>query len=253
MKLASIISTWADTICLLGHCIENHLQFSDVVIVVGSVKSNYEVSSRAYAEFINAYRPVNSRVRFESLEPTKGLKPLTNETRKRNHGLKIAKDFGATHFLVADADEFYEPDQMNKLKESFKGNGYVHRVRAYITPTLYCMDHTLVAGIHRMDKNVFCGNYPYYPFTYSKNAIAHIDPSRRLSYRDGIQMSDILCHHYTLVRKDIDLKINNSTATSLKSKRQAIYEELRDAKPGYISRFYHKPLIETDNIFDIAL
>lgn len=253
MKIVSIISAWADTICLLHSCINNHLQFCDSVIVVGSVKSNHGVVDWSYPEFIKSY-PIDKRVRFEMWEPMKGYKPLANETRKRNYGLALAKDSKFTHFLIADADELYEPEAMNSLKEKLPGvNGFVHKVRAYITPTLYCDDHTLVCGIHRLTSDTHCGNYPFYPFAYDSKSIAHIDPSRRLSFRSGILMSDVICHHYTLVRKNIDMKINNSTATSLKKNRNVIYDEIKQAKVGSISKLYHQPMKESPNYFDICV
>lgn len=250
MKLVSIISTWADTACILPHCIKNHLQFADAVIVVGSVRSNHGQKSNSYLDFIAKY-PNDSRVIFELFEPEPKLKPLANETRKRNHGLLVAKSKGFDLFLIADADEFYEPEKIKTLKDNFSGDGYVHPVRAYITPTLYCEDHTLVCGMHRLNKDVYCGNYPYYPFAYDSKGNAHIDPSRRLPFKSGIQMSDILCHHYTLVRGNIDMKINNSTAESLKKDRKVIHDELRDARAGRMSKLYHKPLKESENIFNL--
>lgn len=251
MRLVSIISTWADALCILPKCIENHLQFSDAVIVVGSSKSNHGVSSPAYGDYVTK-NLWSDRVVFQWCEPTKGLKPLANETRKRNHGLATAKSMGFSHFLIADGDEFYEPNKMKNLKDDFVCvNGYVHPVRAYITPTLYIDDSTLVCGIHRLTKDTFCGNYPYYPFTYDKKGFAYIDPSRRISFRSGIQMSDILCHHYTLVRANINLKIDNSTANSLRKNRDLIYTELKEAKAGNISKLYHKEIKESDNIFNL--
>lgn len=249
MRLVSIISTWADALCILPKCIENHLQFSDAVIVVGSDKSNHGVSSPAYGDYVTK-NLWSDRVIFQWCEPTRGLKPLANETRKRNHGIAAAKSMGFTHFLISDSDELYEPDKMNELKKQDVA-GFVHPVRAYITPTLYVEDSTLVAGIHKLDKDTFCGNYPYYPFAYDKKGFAHIDPSRRLSFRSGIQMSDILCHHYTLVRANIDLKIDNSTANSLRKNREVIYSELKEAKAGNISKLYHKEIKESDNIFNL--
>jgi hypothetical protein len=220
--------------------------------VVGSVKSNYGVSSSAYHDFINQFPP-DPRVTFEFCEPVIGAKMLTNETRKRNYGLDVARYKRYSHFLIADADEMYESDQMLKLKESVFANGFVHKVRAYITPTLYCDDHTLVCGIHRLEKDVFCGNYPYYPFAYDGKGVAHIDPSRRLGFRDGIILSDVFCFHYTLVRKDIDMKINNSTANSLRHNREIIYNEIRYAKPGNLSRLYHTEIKESENYFNIPI
>lgn len=249
LRLVSIISTWADTIDLLPYCIHNHLQFCDNVIIIWSQHSNHGKKDDAVLKYIIA-NGHSDRVEFVQLEPSKGLKPLVNETRKRNRGIEVARSKGFTHFLIADADELYEPEQMNKLKDTVK-NGFVHPVRAYITPTLYVDDSTLVAGIHRLHKDVFCGNYPYYPYAYDKKNVAHIDPSRRLSFRDGIELTDLICHHYTLVRKNIDLKIDNSSANSLRHNREVIYNEIKEAKAGMISKLYHKEIKESENIFGL--
>lgn len=255
MRLVSIISTWADTLCLLPFCIQNHLQFCDAVIVVGSVKSNYGAISSDYAKFI-AHAPIDARVIFESIEPIRGLTPLANETAKRNYGIKkaIKNGYEFTHFLISDADEFYDPKQMNDDKAMFdKGlNGLVHRLRVYVgKPTLWCHDHTLVPGIHKLTNDVRVGSFRKYPFAYDEKGNALIDPSRRPSCV-GIRLSETVCHHYSYVRKNIDLKINNSSA-KLHRYRQVIYDDLRDAKPGYVSKLYNQNLKECENYFNIQI
>ncbi|HEY3429385.1 MAG TPA: glycosyltransferase family A protein, partial [Cyclobacteriaceae bacterium] len=106
------------------------------------------------------------RVEFHQLEPMRTLKPLANETRKRNHGIDIARGKGFTHFLIADADELYEPEFMNMEKARFKNpslNGLVHPLKVYIkSPTLFTFDHTLVCGIHKLNKDTTCGNFKDY-------------------------------------------------------------------------------------------
>jgi hypothetical protein len=59
-------------------------------------------------------------------------------------------------------------------------------------------------------------------------------------------------HHYSYVRKDINLKIENSSA-NLKRSRHIIYEELVNAKPGYLSKLYHQELKECENYFNIQI
>jgi hypothetical protein len=254
MRLASIINVWADCVELLPFCIKNHLQFCDGVIVVTSSRSNHNETSSAMSEFIEQY-PLDPRVLFEQCEPIKGLKPLANETRKRNYGIDSARVNGFTHFLIADADEFYNPQLMEgdkKFMEESNINGLVSRLHVYIgKPTLWCHDHTLVPTIHKLTKDVQVGGFKEYPFAYI-NGNAMIDPSRRPFFIKGIVNSTTICHHYSYVRKNIDLKIDNSSA-NLKRSRQVIYDELRDAKPGYISKLYHQELKECPNYFDIVI
>lgn len=251
MRLVSIINAWIDAIELLPFCLENHLKFCDHVIVVWSMKSNQGNYDDGFLKFIVDYKN-DGRVTFHQLEPAKGLTALANETRKRNNGIDIAKKSGFTHFLIADQDELYDPGQMNKDKSMFDHglNGLVHRLHVYIRdPTLWCDDHTLVPGIHKLTNGVSVGSFKGYPFAYNSDGHALIDPSRRPSCT-GIRMSETICHHYSYVRKDINLKINNSSA-NLKRSKSVILEELRDAKPGYTSRLYHQELKECPNYFGI--
>ncbi len=254
MRLTSIINVWSDCVELLPFCIKNHLQFCDGIIVVWSQHSNHGEKNDAILEYILA-NGHDERVKFHQLEPLKTLKLLSNEIRKRNHGIEIAYNEGFTHYLIADADEMYDPESMNFDKRMFDGNlnGLVHRLRVYVgKPTLWCDDHTLVPGIHVLNKNSQVGGYRGYPFAYDAKGNCHIDPSRRPYIMDGIKVSPTFCEHYSYVRKNIDLKIDNSSA-NLKNSRQIIYQELRDAKPGYVSKLYHQPLKESENYFNIVI
>lgn len=249
MKLASIINVWADCVELLPFCIKNHLEFCDGVIVVWSQYSNHAVQNDAVLEYILA-NGHDSRVQFVQVEPWRGVTPLNSETRKRNHGIAVAREKGFTHFLIADADEMYFHTQMQADKERIESenlNGLVAPLVVYIgKPTLKCYDHTLVPTIHKLTKTSQVGAFREYPFAYDDQGRARIDPSRRPFDTSGIEFGTSICHHYSYVRKNIDLKIDNSSA-NLRRSRQVIYDELRDAKPGYVSKLYHQRLQECEN------
>jgi hypothetical protein len=254
MKLTSIINVWHDCLDLLPSCIENHRSFCDAVIVVWSSTSNHGKDDKgAMLDFvIHGNHPDN--VFFYQFEPSKMLKPLANETRKRNYGIEMAKSKSFTHFILGDADEFYYGPAMSAEKERFDNpnlNGLVHKLKVYIkSPTLWCMDHTLCCGIHKLTKDVYAGNFQHYPFAYDDAGHAHIDPSRRLSFTNGIEMSQVYMNHFSYCRKNIDLKIDNSSA-NLRRSREVIKEELRLAKPGHMSSLYHKPLQSCENVFNL--
>ena len=57
-------------------------------------------------------------INFYTVEPDLKLLPAENERNKRNFGLQKAKELGYTHFLMMDADEFYEPSEFLKEKEN---------------------------------------------------------------------------------------------------------------------------------------
>src|SRR5688572_1316914 len=203
MRLCSIINAWSDTIELLPFCIENHLKFCDGVIVIWSVNSNHWQKDERMFDFVVSHEYQN--VLFYQVEPISGT-PLMNETRKRNQGITVARNEGYTHFLMADADEFYIPESMMYDKKQFaKGdlNGIIHPIKVYIkTPNLWCNDHTLVPGIHKLEKTTFVGQFKEYPFAYDEFGNAHVDPSRRVNYISGIVMSEFPMHHYSYVRKN---------------------------------------------------
>lgn len=255
MKLCSIINVWADCVELLPFCIENHLQFCDGVIVVWSQYSNHGVKNDAVLEYIITNKH-DSSVDFVQVEPWRGVTPLNSETRKRNHGISVAREKGFTHVLISDADEFWHPKIMNNERFNIEHNnlnGVVHPLRVFVkSPTLWCEDHTLVPGIQKLTKDFMVGSFSHYPFAYDKDGKAHIDPSRRPNTMFGIQYIDAPMYHYSYVRKNIDLKIDNSSA-NLRNSRQIIYDELRDAKPGYVSRLYHQPLQSCENYFNLPI
>lgn len=254
MKLASIINVWSDCIELLPFCIKNHLQFCDGVIVIWSQHSNHWNKDDSVLEYILA-NGHDSRVEFVQLEPMKNVKPLVNETRRRNHGLGTAREKGFTHFLIADADEFYIPEEVEEEKKRFENpalNGLVCGMFVFVKlPTLWTDTYTRVAFIQKITKDLSVGLFKDFPFTY-EGKTSFIDPSRRVSHKKGIEFSEIMMHHFSYLRKNIDLKIDNSSA-KLKRSRQVIYDELRNARPGYISKLYHQPLQECPNYFDICI
>lgn len=248
MRLSVIINTWADTAELLPYCINNYLPVCDDVLVIYSNRSNR-------GNVIPFMVPFgHERVKYFQYEPDISLTPQHNETRKRNFGIQKAKEQGSSHFLMSDADEFYIQDEFLQEKERMGQSnlyGLVCPLKVYIkSPTLWCEDHTLVPFIHKLLPNTCVGIFPFYPFAIDKDRNPHIDPTRRVNYASRIEMSKVYMHHFSYVRKDMELKINNSSA-NLRKSAQVIREEMRDAKPGYKSKLYHKELLMSANHFNL--
>lgn len=252
MKLCTIISAWGDTIELLPFCIENHLAFSNGVIVVWSERSNRGITDVRMSEFVNGFKTPG--VTFHQVEPETAQGSALNERRKRNAGIELARQHMFTHFIIADADEFYDPRQVEWEKTRFDRPiaGLVCGLKVYIKhPTLRTDDVTLLPFIHRMTPRIKCSENRYYPFAYD-NGGARIDPTRRLNITNGVQWSGVTMHHMSYVRQDIDLKIDNSTA-NLAKYRGTIKEDLVNASPGYVSQLYHRPLEQCANQFNLPL
>ncbi len=255
MKLGAIIITWADSVCLLPSCIENVSKVAEEVIVVWSLNSNHGVRDNAVLQFITTTKLKG--VTWVEHEPVPRLRPAQNEVRKRNRGIDEAYELGCTHFIMMDADEYYHPAELIKDMERFKNpsvNGIVHRIKVFVgKPTLCCDDNsTLVPGIQKLHKDTEVGSFRKYPYAYDKFGVARIDGTRRTSETSGIHMSEHFMYHYSYVRRNIDLKIANSSA-NLGNRSAVIKRDIANAKPGHVSELYGNALEEVENYFDIHI
>lgn len=245
MKLAAIYNVWHDW-DILEHSIGNISPLVDKVIIIGSNYSNYGELSIIPDE----WRFHVNRV----FEPNPRISPMINETEKRNLGLQTARVLGCTHFITMDADEFYDPAMFLQEKLRFKNhklNGLVCGSNVYFkSPTLTIgLATTLVPFIHKLSPNInHCINRGY-PFAFNNREI-RIDPTRQLGYTTGIEWSNIVMDHMSWVRKDIEIKIRNSTAKS-NIERSTIRKDFEVAKAGEYCNFYRKYLFRVANKYNI--
>lgn len=247
MNLAAIFCIWGDANGMIDKSIDNILPCVDGCIVIFSNTSNFGDT-----------RPViiKSRdgVTLYRVEPLHDLRPHENETRKRNYGLDIAREYGYTHFIMLDFDEFYHQSELLSDKERVERedlNGLVHPLKVlFKEPTLWCEDHTLCAGIQKITPDLKLGSFKHYPFAYDSHGNAHIDPTRRPSHRDKVAMSDHYMIHASWIRSDFDVKINNSAARE-NLKKSTIYADLAAAAPGVYNNFYRQTLQECPNYFNL--
>lgn len=248
MKLAAIYNVW-DDYDLLSYSIKNMKPIVDGIIVIYSNTSNYgeqsPIPEYALPGFVHGY----------NWEPELIQSPMKNETAKRNFGIDKAREAGYTHFLIADADEFYEHAPFRKAKETFREDlsGLVVRSHVYFaSPKLTIgLDTTLVPFIHRMTPTIRCEFNRKYPFAWEGMRNIRIDPTRSFNINSGVEMNyDVICHHYSWVRKDYQKKIRNSTARQ-NLEGSTILQDILHAKEGGFCEYYHKPLVASTVDFGI--
>jgi hypothetical protein len=252
MRLCAIYNVWDDWDWMYLST-ERIRGLVDEVIIIASEKSNFGEHSEI---------PFWTRDEIYQFEPV-GNDARANETAKRNYGLEIAMEKGHTHFIMMDADEFYDPEAFLKEKKRFEDPnllGLVCRVKCYFkSPTLTIgYDTTLVPFIHRLTTGIsheFNKNYPFawtstdgIPFTEKKRI--RIDPTRSLNINSGVEWSEITMFHMSWVRKDIKKKIRNSTARQ-NIERSTIVTDYLNAKEGYFCEFYGKTLERSPNVFGL--
>jgi len=249
MKLAAVFNIWSDCACLLPYAIENIRPFVDGIIVVWSKKSNrgnmaiYDLPENC---ILVQCEPFTSQAQ-------------SNELHKRNVGLEAVKKHKFSHFIFLDGDEFYTEKEFIAGKNYVINNnleGSVCKVKTYFkSPCLTIgYDYTYVPFIHKVRSSLqYKLGYANYPFTYhggGKNG-ARIDPTRRLNIHKGVELLDITMHHYSYVRKNMALKLENSSANFKGDRSAVLLEDLNNAKPGYLCKSYGKVLQECENFFNI--
>lgn len=246
MKLVAIYCIWDDW-DLFERSLKNIRPLVDGVIVVWSRTSNFGEES---------IPPTVNGDFFYQMEPDLKKMPQENERAKRNFGLELAKEAQYTHFLMLDADEYYDPQAFLKEKERFKNdpnlNGLVCGLKCYFKePNLRVEDKTLVPFIHKLTKDLHFTWNTRYPFAFTgvKREI-RIDPTRQMNIESGVEWSDIVMHHASWIRKDYDKKIRNSTARA-NIEKSTILNDLLHAKPGYYCEFYGKTLEPCSDLVEI--
>lgn len=255
MRTAAIFHVWDDyELCLKS--IRNISPLVDGVIVVASELSNNGEKSRIPGCWLTQYAPKDNDFNTFIFEPDLNKSPQENERNKRNFGLSIARNEGYTHFIMLDADEFYEPEALLKEKQRFIDNpdlaGLVCGLKCYFKlPTLTVPDKTLVPFIHKITPELSFTWNTKYPFAFEgpKREI-RIDPTRHLNINSGVEWSDITMHHFSWIRRDIKKKIRNSTARE-NIEKSTIVSDYMDAKAGYYCEFYKATLVECENLFNI--
>lgn len=246
MRLTAIYNVWHDY-DLLKLSIENIRPVVDNIIVVASEKSNYGEISPIPTWLLEG----NDLVIFE---PTHS-QAMVSETDKRNVGLAVARSQGYTHFIMMDADEFYVREDFIKEKQRFIDNpdlaGLVCASQVYFkSPKLTIgLDTTRVPFIHKITPTLKHEFNSLYPFAWEGKNI-RIDPTRSLNINSGVEWSPIIMHHYSWIRKDIEVKIRNSTARA-NIERSTIRQDLMSAREGYYCEFYGKTLIRASVDFNI--
>ena len=246
MRLVAIYNVWNDW-DWLDISAELTAPVVDAFIIVASEKSNWGEFSPIpdrWKKFVDVGEPFFNH-------------PLNCETDKRNFGLQIAKQKGYTHFVSMDADEIYEPQDFRKAKERFHAEpdlkGLVCRTQVYFkSPKLTLgFDHTLVPFIHKLTPTIRHEFNKHYPYAWDNGNI-HIDPSRSLNINSGVQMSDVIMHHYSWVRSDYEKKIRNSTARNNILKDKTLLQSLLHAKEGDYIEFYRTRLARATVDFGIS-
>lgn len=183
----------------------------DYVCVVYQTVSNFgDPLPRQDLRLLELYRRDNPHVQFVEYRPP-SMGGHANELAKRNIGLRLCADAGCTHFMTADVDEYYVPEQLDAAFTRVVDDGFDSSAcqmqtywktpdfvlwppETYYVPLIYKLDHRRFDMSHR--------------WSVSADPTRRLNPGRLLLFdRPSIEM-----HHLTAVRRDYKLKLTNSSA-----------------------------------------
>lgn len=188
----------------------------DCVIVVWQKVSWYGTpADDGLLPFLEGLKEKGLVDKIVEYKPDLKLKPIKNETRKRNLGLKEARKMGVTHYMCMDTDEFYLAEDLEASKEFIIRNSITH---SYCALLMYGESpETLI-----LEQRCCCQYFSRITFLSrhqnEQHAIALVDPSRKISLTPWWQggskcyfLHNVRMHHYAYIRRDIERKMNNSS------------------------------------------
>lgn len=244
MKLAAIYNVFDGTE-LLKHSVDSVRSGVDIFIIIYQDISNFGEYYDPLPD-ITAALASTQHVLYR-YTPDLSKTGSWNETEKRNIGLKLAHQNHCNYFSFFDCDEVYANFDKN-VKQFFDSGslGSVCPIYTYFKlPTLRFEHHDnyYVPFIHLLKGSTAAGNYEY-PF--------YVDPTRKIKCRDVILLREPM-HHFSYVRKDIGMKLRNSSA-KINIDRSNILTDYDLACPGYyVKDFFGQKLIEVSNQFGIEV
>lgn len=205
MMLAAIYNVWDGEELLIASMksIEAHI---DLFVIVYQNVSNFGEPHCPLTPEIKEFFADNKKQVITYDYAPGILGGIINEKAKRQIGIDIAMDWGATHFLHMDCDEFFE--DFGKSKKEYEDGGHSGSVCSIFTyfkkPTwrLENLDGYFVPFIHKLNKDTKCGmsSYSFY-----------VDPTRGINDSDIVALTTPM-HHFSWVRHNIERKVRNSSA-----------------------------------------
>jgi len=248
LKLAAIYNVY-DGIELLPYSINSIKDFVDEIIIVYQNESNFGEKKDTLNELAEVISRLGvlKKISLKLYEPDPSLLGHMNETNKRNIGIQQAKNKNCSHFLLMDCDEIYF-SFANALFQYLKSGkeGSACEIYTYFkkpTLRLKSVDNYFVPFIHKLNPDTITGadKYPYY-----------VDPTRRINCSDVALINEPM-HHFSWVRKDIEMKVRNSTAKHNILQSNLLNDYNKDIGAGYFLKDYNQELVEVENTFYIKV
>ena len=236
---------------LLGYSIKQIRELVDLVVVVYQTTSNYgnknpnllpTITKLKEEGLIDALFEYEPTFEYDNEKKIKILNGTQNEIEKRNIGLKICRANGCDTFMTIDCDELYKADEFKKAKEEFEKGGYdtsfCKMLTYYKFPTMQLNppEEYYCPLFYKIKKDTIFRRDLWWDKTYP----VHIDRTRRISagYPRLFTREEIQMHHFAYVRKDLSMKLQNTSAQMDKASQKTLlhyYNNMTDCESAISS------------------
>lgn len=253
MKLAALYTLW-NGLELIEKSIEQIYYEVDEIILSWQHRSNKGELSNEIIPFIERFK---NKPKFHVIEfkPDLNLSTKQNERAKLQLLINYSKKLGCTHFFASACDHYYLPEQFRNAKNKCIQSGYETTFTKMVT--YYKHPTWKLEPLESYFMPFICKLYDSTTVISQQNYHVRVDPSIQIQPCKNPHVfseDEILMHHFSMIREDIENKFRNAAA-SIRWKKDSIkrfIDEYKNAKPGdEISYFQKRKIVECDNLFKI--
>lgn len=251
MKLAALYSVFNGEE-LLEKSIEQVSPHCDGVFIFYQETSNKGNKSDTIK--LNVYNIcLRSKAYSFKWSPNLNLNTKENERVKHQFMLDVVRELGFTHFFMAACDHYYLPSEFQKAKQKCEQSNYDVTFTAmysyYKNPEwrLTPIENYYMPFICKVNSDTAIKRVSNYPIK--------VDPSVQVTPCKNwylFREPEIMLHHFTMIRTDIENKFKNAAASIRWTKEQVseFISEYENAKIGdKIKYFQGRTIIEVPDYF----
>lgn len=255
MKLGCIYTVF-NGIELLKKSIEQIINDVDVIVIVYQETSNRgQVDGDVRIKIGQAIGELNhsEKICFIHFVPNLKIDTKTNELNKHNFGLKFLKSQECTHFFLSATDHYYNKFEFRIAKQKCEAMDFDVTLTSMFT--YYKHPTWQISPIEDYYMPFICKIYPQTEYIRTKwNYL--VDPSVRINTDKSMHLfseHEIMMHHYSMIRNDIENKFNNAAASSRWGDKAKIYLDEYNVVTieSKLAYFGGRGLIEVENFFGI--
>lgn len=254
MKLAACYTVY-DGLELLEGAMQSVAACVDEFVIVFQDVSNHGEKDDTVLKRVEKIADKFYNVTIVHYKTDLSLTDKTNELKKHNEGLRVAKSLGCSHFFFAATDHYYKRAEVMYAKEVAKDFDltltsmftYFKKPTWQLTPKEdYFMPF-------------ICRLYPETLFVEGVWKLPYlVDPSVRINTNKKHYLfkdEEIMLHHYSVVRDNVEKKYRNAAGSKRWGAR--IEEFLKEyneydikVNPG-VNYFHGRKIIKVPNYFNI--